>query len=230
MCCASSPRHWREAEPSAGIQRNVAARLPVERRCQHSTVMARHRHPYCQPEPPLTPWQQKCEQLRGACSGGPRSPLVVCAMRQFVIGGHPPDTGDWMCITSYNLEELIAAAGCADGAPAVRTSPRAGFNSYWAVVFRSGSAVSAALAFCWRHASWYTRKAQSSGWRCSEASCAVNDFSGCKCNLITVLTGIADQRDRSRYQTARRLDDQPLGPPWSPRNAYRFCTGVGYHF
>ena len=25
MCCASSPRHWREAESGAGIQRNVAA-------------------------------------------------------------------------------------------------------------------------------------------------------------------------------------------------------------
>jgi hypothetical protein len=40
MCCASSPRRWREAEPGAGILRNVAARLPVEHRCQHSTVMA----------------------------------------------------------------------------------------------------------------------------------------------------------------------------------------------
>ena len=24
---------------------------------------------------------------------------------------HPRDTEDWMCITSYNLDELIAAAG-----------------------------------------------------------------------------------------------------------------------
>jgi hypothetical protein len=68
-------------------------------------------------------------------------------------------------------------------------------------------------------APWYTRKAQSSGWRCSEASCAVNDFSGWQCNLITVLTGIADQRDRSRikplgvWMTSRSA---PLGPRAMP--------------
>jgi hypothetical protein len=47
MCYTCSRALWREAEPGAGIQRNVAARLPVERRYQHSTVMARH-PPLCE--------------------------------------------------------------------------------------------------------------------------------------------------------------------------------------
>ena len=39
MCYTCSRALWREAEPGAGIQRNVAARLKVERRCQRSTVI-----------------------------------------------------------------------------------------------------------------------------------------------------------------------------------------------
>ena len=38
-------------------------------------------------------------------------------LRSQLVGGHPRDTEDWMCITSYNLDELIAAG--TDGAPAV---------------------------------------------------------------------------------------------------------------
>jgi hypothetical protein len=77
---------------------------------------------------------------------------------------------------------------------------------------------------------WPPYCTQVSGRFGGKAFGAGNDFRGRYHGGFNISTEIASQRDFSRYQTARRLNDQPLSSLRSAQNAHRFCACFGYHF